>query len=76
MEKGKIILQEHVVEILKNYPNHILDKSKPHRFLGRLNYIRPFYEGEASDIHILQQRIEKNPLSWKKEISIIIQNIK
>ena len=55
ISKGQVILQEHVLKVFAHFPNHILEKVQLQRFLGSLNYIRPFYRGEVDDIHLLQQ---------------------
>ena len=61
ISKGKVILQDHVLKVFANFPDQILEKVQLQRFLGSLNYIRPFYKGQADDIHLLQQRVKKNP---------------
>ena len=53
IQKGQVILQEHVLQGFKSFPHEILEKTQLQRFLGSLNYIRPFYKGQAADIVIL-----------------------
>jgi len=55
ISKGQVILQDHVLKVFANFPDQILEKVQLQRFLGSLNYIRPFYKGQADDIHLLQQ---------------------
>ena len=61
IQKGKFILQNHVLQVFNKFPDDIMDKTQLQRFLGSLNYIRSFYKGQASDILLLQQRLKKNP---------------
>ena len=53
ISKGQVILQEHVLKVFANFPDQILEKVQLQRFLGILNYIRPFYKGLTDDIHLL-----------------------
>ena len=76
IQKGQIILQKHVLNVFNHFPDHILDKVQLQRFLGRINYIRPFYRGQASDIHVPQQRMKKNPPKWSKNMTLAVQTIK
>ena len=76
IQKSQVILQEHVLQCFKSFPNEILDKTRLQRFLGSLNYIRPFYKGQVADIFILQQRLKKNPLKWSAAMSEAVQKIK
>ena len=52
------------------------DKTQLQRFLGILNYIRPFYKGQAADILLLQQHLKKNPKPWTIEMSEPVKQIK
>ena len=61
IRKGKFVLKDHILKIFKKFPDVITDKTQLWRFIGSLNYIRPFYRGQAEYIHILQQRLKKNP---------------
>ena len=54
IQRGQIILQKHVLNTLSHFLDQILDKTQLQRFLGSLNYIKPFYKGQAADIHLLQ----------------------
>ena len=69
ISKGQVILQDHVLKVFANFPDQILEKVQLQRFLGSLNYIRPFYKGQADDIHLLQQRLKKNPPRWNKDMT-------
>ena len=62
--------------MFSHFPHQILEKVQLQRFLGSLNYIRPFYRGQASDIHVLQQRLKKNPPKWSKKMTLAVQTIK
>ena len=59
IKSGQIILQNHVLSSFDKFPDEILDKTQFQRFLGSLNYIRPFYKGQAEDIKVLQQRLRR-----------------
>ena len=61
ISKGQVILQEHVLKVFAHFPDKILEKVQLQRFLGSLNYISPFYKGQAYDIHLLQQQLRKIP---------------
>lgn len=76
IDKGQVILQDHVLKVFSNFPDQILEKVQLQRFLGSLNYIQPFYKGQAEDNHVLQQRLEKNPPKWSKEMTAAVQKIK
>ena len=76
ISKGRVILQEHVLKVFANFPDQILEKVQLQRFLGSLNYIRPFYKGQADDIHLLQQRLKKNPPRWNKDMTDVVNKIK
>ena len=76
IQKGKVVVQKHVMSVFSHFPNKILDKTQLQRFIGSLNYIRPFYRGEATDIHLLQQRLKKNPAKWSSEMTLAVQQIK
>ena len=76
IQKGQVILQEHVLQGFKIFPHEILDKTQLQRFLGSLNYIRPFYKGQAADIFILQQRLKKNPPKWSATMFEAVEKIK
>ena len=66
INKGTVVLQKHVLHNFDKLPNEITDKTQLQRFLGSLNYIRPFYQGQAKDIVLLQSRLRKNPPAWSK----------
>ena len=68
IKKGQAILQDHVLSCFEKFPNEILDKTQLNIFLGSLNYIRPFYKGQAEDIYVLQQRLKKAPPKWSAEM--------
>ena len=76
IQRGQVILQKHVLNVFNKFPDQILDKTQLQRFLGSLNYIRPFYKGKAIDIHLLQQRLNKNPKPWTPEMILAVQQIK
>ena len=76
IQKGQIILQNHVLSCFENFPNEILDKTQLQRFLESLNYIRPFYKGQAEDIKVLQQRLKKDTPRWSAEMSDAVRKIK
>ena len=76
IKKGQIILQNHVLSGFDKFPDEILDKTQLQRFLGSLNYIRPFYKGQAEDIKVLQQRLKKNPPRWSAEMTDAVRDIK
>ena len=76
IQKGQVILQKHVLSVFSHFPDQILEKVQLQRFLGSLNYIRPFYKGQANDIHVLQQRLKKNPPKWSDKMTLAIQSIK
>ena len=70
------MLQEHILENFMKFPDVITDKTQLQKFLGSLNYIRPFYRGQAEDIHILQQRSKKNPPQWNQQMTEAVKRIK
>ena len=72
IQRGQVILQKHVLSIFSHFPDQILDKTQLQRFLGSLNYIIPFYRGQATDIQLLQQRLKKNPVKWSLEMTIVV----
>ena len=76
ISKGQVILQDHVLKVFAKFPDQILEKVQLQRFLGSLNYIRPFYKGLAHDIHLLQQRLKKNPPRWNKDMTDAVKQIK
>ena len=76
IQKGQVILQNHVLNVFSKFLDQILDKTQLQRFLGSLNYIRPFYRGEATDIHLLQQILKKNPVKWSSEMTLAVWHIK
>ena len=76
IQKGQVVLQKHVLNVFTQFLDQILDKTQLQRFLGSLNYIRPFYKGQAADIHLLQQRLKKNPAKWSTEMTLAVQKIK
>lgn len=76
INKDQVILQDHVLKVYSHFPKHILEKVQHQIFFGSLNYIRAIYRGQAKDIHILQQRLKKNPPSWSPEMTKAIQRIK
>ena len=76
INKGTVVLQNHVLQIFIKFPDQIMEKTQLQRFLGSLNYIRPFYKGQAEDIHVLQQRLKKNPPSWSREMTAAVKRIK
>ena len=43
IQKGQVVLQKHVLSVFNQFLDQILDKTQLQRFLGSLNYIRPFY---------------------------------
>ena len=38
IQKGQVILQQHVLQVFIKFPDQILDKTQLQRFLGSLNY--------------------------------------
>ena len=76
IQRGQVILQKHVLNTFSHFPDQILDKNQLQRFLGSLNYIRPFYKGQAADIHLLQQRLKKSPIKWSSKMTLAVQQIK
>ena len=76
ISKGQVILQEHLLKFFAYFPDQILEKVQLQRFLGSLNYIRPFYKGQEDDIHLLQQRLKKNPPQWNKDMTNAVKKIK
>ena len=40
--KGQIVLQPHISEKICNFPDKIEETKELHKFLGLLNYARPF----------------------------------
>ena len=76
ISKGQVILQEHVLKVISHFPDQILEKVQLQRFLGSLNYIRPFYKGHVDDIHLLQQRLKKNTPQWNKYMTTALKKIK
>ena len=60
ISKGQVILQEHVLKVFAHFLDQIMEKVQLKRFLGSLNYIRPFYKGKTDEIHLLQQQLKKN----------------
>jgi hypothetical protein len=63
INKGQVVLQEHVLNIFSHFLDQIIDKTRLQRFLGCLNYIKPFYKGQVENVHLLHQRLKKNPIS-------------
>jgi hypothetical protein len=53
IEKRQVILQDHILKSFTEFPDILHDKIQLQRFLGCLNYICPFYKGQADDILIL-----------------------
>ena len=53
INKGTVVLQNHVLQSFTKFPDQIMEKTQLQRFLGSLNYIRPFYKGQDEDIHVL-----------------------
>ena len=53
IQKGQVILQNHVLNVFSHFPDQILEKVQLQRFLGSLNYIRAFYKGWANEIYVL-----------------------
>ena len=39
IQKGQVILQNHVLQVFSKFPDEITDKTQLQRFLGSLNYI-------------------------------------
>ena len=39
---GKILLQPHISEKIQTFPNKIEEIKELHKFLGLLNYVKPF----------------------------------
>ena len=76
IQKGQVVLQKHVLNVFNQFPYQILEKTQLQRFLGSLNYIRTFYKGQAADIHLLQQRLKKNPPQWSTVMTLAVQKIK
>ena len=76
IQRGQVILQKHVLSTFSHFPNQIVDKTQLQRFLGSLNYIRPFNKRHAADIHLLQQRLKKNPVKWSPDLNLAVQHIK
>ena len=72
INKGTVVLQNHVLQCFQNLPNEIMEKTQLQRFLGSLNYIRPFYQGQAADIVLLQRRLRKNPPAWSREMTAAV----
>jgi len=69
IKHGQVVLQEHVLLVFCKFPDKILEKVQLQRFLGSLNYIRPFYRGQAEDIHLLQGRLKKSPVPWSEKMT-------
>ena len=76
IESGQVLLQDHILTCFNKFPDEMTDKTQLQRFLGSLNYIRPFYKGQAADILVLQKRLKKIPPPWTKEMTAAVQNIK
>ena len=72
IQRGQVVLQKHVLSVFSHFPDQILDKTQLQRFLGSLNYIRPFYRGQATDIQLLQQRLKKNHMKWSSEMTLAV----
>jgi hypothetical protein len=51
--KDEVILQSHILQSFDKFPDIITEKVQLQRFLGTLNYVRPFYKGLAGDIFLL-----------------------
>ena len=64
------------LKTILEFSNVIIDKNQLQRFIGSLNYIGPFYQGQANDIYILQQILKKNPPQWNQMMSEVIKCIK
>jgi hypothetical protein len=75
LSQGRIELQDHVLKKLTEFPDQILDIKQLQRFLGCLNYIRQFYEQQAKDVKILQQRLSKK-YPWNEKMTQAVQIIK
>ena len=71
-----MILQEHVLKVFVHFRDEILEKVLLQRFLGSLDYIRPFYKGKEYDIQLLQQPLMKNPPQWNKYMTNAVKTIK
>ena len=76
IDTGQVLLQDHILTCFNKFPDVITDKTQLQRFLGSLNYIRPFYKAQAADILVLQKRLKKSPPPWTKEMTAAVQNIK
>ena len=76
IQKVQVILKKHVLSVFSHFPDHILEKVQLQRFLGSLNYIRPFYKGQDNDIHVLQQRLKNKKPKWSDKMTLAIQSIK
>ena len=76
INKGTVVLQKHVLQSFDKFPNEITDKTQLQRFLGSLNYIRPFYQGQATDIVLLQRRLRKSMPAWSREMTAAVKRIK
>ena len=62
--------------IFNNKIKQIYSLSIVKALCGNLNYIKPFYQGHADDIHLLQKRMKKNPPQWNKHMTNAIKTIK
>jgi hypothetical protein len=76
INKGQILLQEHILKSFDQFPDIISDKTQLQRFLGCLNYVRPFYKGQVEDIFILQHILKKSPPPWTTAMTEAVKRIK
>ena len=55
ISQGKVQLQPHILQKLLYFPNKLHDIKSVQIFLGRLNYVRQFYDqNQSQDTRILQ----------------------
>ena len=68
-------MQPRVLQKLLSFPDMLLDVKTIQRFLGFLNYIRQFYQHQAKDTKLIQQRL-KVKSEWTEEMAIVVKRIK
>ena len=77
IKAGQILLQKHILEKIKKFPEKIEDRKQLERFLGCLTYASDFIKDLAKLRKPLQQKLKKE-VSWICTPSYlkIVQNFK
>jgi len=79
IEKGKFLMQKHVLENLQNFPNKLKDKEELQKFLGLLTYIsnEGFIKNLAAERKLLQHKLKKAAIwSWTEDDVAVITKLK